>query len=150
MTADLDKSERMQFLTDRTMRLLVAAMDRDPDEITCLLEEISERYDAIGMFGVCCALAQSVLTLAFPDFKRGDGTLDDAQMLAVERLPEASDDPHTLWAVRFLAAYANGDMDTVDALFYGSMPDADAHAGGVVALIAFAADIARQKEAETP
>jgi hypothetical protein len=140
--------ERLEWLGERTMRLLCAAMDRDPDEVCRLLDEISERYDAAGMFGVCCALAQSVLTLAFPEFKRGDGTLDDGAMLAVQHLPGASDDPHALWAVRFIAAYANGDMDTTDALFFGSMPDADAHTGGVIALIALAADIARQREAE--
>jgi hypothetical protein len=141
-------TERLHWLSDRTMRLLCAAMDRDPDETTHLLEEIAERYNASGMYAVCCALAQSVLTLAFPEFKRGDGTLDDGEMLAVQRLPGASDDPHILWAVRFVAAYANGDMGTTDALFFGSMDDEDAHGGGVVALIAMAADIARAKEAE--
>lgn len=144
---DLDNQERMQFLSDRTMRLLCAAMDRDPEEVTRLLGEIAETYDAQGMYGVCCALAQSILTLAFPDVKRGDGSLS-GDMLAIERLPGAFDNPHTLWAARFFAAYANGDMDTADALFFSSMNDEDAHTGGVVALIAFAADIARQKEAE--
>jgi hypothetical protein len=140
--------ERRDWLTDRTMRLLCAAMDRDPDQVCRLLEEIAETYDASGMYGVCCALAQSVLTLAFPEFKRGDGTLDDGAMLAVQRLPAATDDPHSLWAARFTAAYANGDMDTTDALFFGSMPDEDTHTGGVIALIGMAASIARQREAE--
>lgn len=148
MTTDLHDPERMQFLTDRTMRLLCAAMDRDADEVARLLGEIADTYDASGMYGVCCALAQSVLTLAWPEFKRGNGTLNDGEMLAIQKIPGGRDDPHTLWAARFLAAYANGDMDTCDALFFGSMPDEDAHAGGVVALIAFAADIARQREAE--
>lgn len=147
MTTDINDPQRMQFLTDRTMRLLCAAMDRDPEEVTRLLAEIADTYDAQGMYGVCCALAQSILTLAFPDQQRGDGSLA-GDMIAIERLPGASDDPHTLWAARFFAAYANGDMDTVDSLFFGSMHDDDAHTGGVVALIAMAADIARQREAE--
>lgn len=151
MTTDLHDPERMQFLTDRTMRLLCAAMDRNADEVGRLLDEIAGRCNASGMYGVCCALAQSVLTLTWPDFKRGDGSLDDGTMLAIQRMPgrePEADEPHSLWAARFLAAYANGDMDTADALFFGSMPDEDAHAGGVIALIALAADIARAKEAE--
>ncbi len=147
MTTALNDPERMQFLTDRTMRLLVAAMDRNPEQVSHLLEEIADRYDAQGMYGVCCALAQSVLTLAFPDFKRGDGTLT-GDMLAIDRLPTSTGDPHALWACRFVAAYGNGDMDNTDALFFGSIPDENAHGGGVVALIALAADIARQKEAD--
>ena len=140
------QDERMEFLADRTMRLLVAAMDRDPEQVSRLLEEIADRYDAQGMYGVCCALAQSVLTLAFPEFKRGDGTLT-GDMLAIDQLPTSTGDPHALWACRFVAAYGNGDMDNTDALFFGSMPDENAH-GGVVALIALAADIARQREQE--
>lgn len=147
MTTDLHDPERMQFLTDRTMRLLCAAMDRNHEEVARLVSEIADTYDAQGMYVVCCALAQSVLTLAYPDFKRGDGTLT-GDLMAIERLPNSTGDPHALWAARFLAAYANGDMDTTDALFFGSMSDEEAHTGGVVALIALAADIARQKEAE--
>jgi hypothetical protein len=148
VTTDLHDPERMQFLTDRTMRLLCAALDRDPDEVIRLLAEISDTYNASGVYGVCCALAQSLLTLTWPEFKRGNGTLDDGVMLAIQKLPGSKDDPHVLWAARFVAAYANGDMDTTDALFFGSMPDEDAHGGGVVALIALVADIARAEEAK--
>jgi hypothetical protein len=141
-------SERLQWLSERTMRLLCAAMDRDADEVTRLLDEIVGRYNASGMYGVCCALAETVRQFAFPTVQRGDGSLA-GDMLAIERLPGAPDDPHALWAVRFVASYVNGDGDTSTALFFGSLADEDAHCGGVLALIGMAADIARQKEKES-
>lgn len=145
----MSDNERLQWLSERTMRLLCAAMDRDPDEVARLLEEISEAYGGQGMYGVCCALSETVRQFAFPGIKRGDGSLTGG-MLVIERLPGVAEDdgPHDLWAARFVAAYINGDMDTTDALFFGSMGDEDAHAGGVIALIGMAASIARQAEAK--
>ena len=132
--AELDTESR-DWLTDRTMRLLCAAMDRDPDETVRLLEEIADEHGQRGMFGVCCAMAETVRRLVFPQIK-GDGSLT-GDMLAIEKLPGAKDDRYTDWAARFVAA-----------LFLGSLGDEDLHAGGVASLVAMAADIARQKEAE--
>lgn len=141
-------AERIPWLGDRTMRLLCAAMDRDADEVTRLLDEIAQRYDAQGIWGICYALAGAIHKLAFPAVQRGDGTLT-GDMLVIDRIPGAStEDPDALWAARFVVAYVNGDADTANALFYGTMADPNQHAGGVIALIAMAADIARQREAE--
>lgn len=139
--------ERLQWLSDRTMRLLCAAMDRDGETVTNLMAEMADRYNAAGIYGVCCALSETIRQFAFPTLKRGDGTLT-GDMLAIEKLPGAKDDPHTQWACRFVVAYINGDSGNTDALFFGTIDDEDLHTGGVVALIAMAADIARQVEAE--
>lgn len=145
----MSDNERLQWLSERTTRLLCAAMDRDPDEVARLLEEIADAQGGTGMYAVCCALAETVRQFAFPNVKQGDGSLT-GDMLVIERLPGATEpgSPHDLWAARFVAAYVNGDGDTSTALFFGSMGDEDAHTGGVIALIAMAASIARQREAE--
>lgn len=139
--------ERLEWLGERTMRLLCAAMDRDADTVTSLMAEMADRYGPGGIYGVCCALSEAVRQLGFPSFERGDGSLT-GDMLAIEKLPGAKSDPHTEWACRFVVAYINGDMDNTDALFFGTVDDEDLHTGGVIALIAMAADIARQAEAE--
>lgn len=146
-TPDLDDSERMQFLTDRTMRLLCAAMDRDPEQAANLLGEIGERYGHDGVYGVCCALAEAVRTWAFPTVPRGDGSLT-GDMLILEKLPGAKDDPATDWACRFVTSYINGDDDINTALFFGNLGDQELTIGGVTALIGMAGSIGRQVEAE--
>jgi len=45
--------------------------------------------------------------LVFPQVPRGDGTLTGDHFIGIERLPGVkadSDEPHTLWAARFVAA----------------------------------------------
>lgn len=147
MTATTDP-ERLEWLGERTMRLLCAAMDRDPDETCRLLGEIAEEAGTHGMYGVCNALAETIRHFAFPTIARGDGSLT-GDMLAIQKLPGATADRHADWACRFVTTYVNGDGETNCALFFGSLDDEDLHAGGVIALIAMAADIARQREAET-
>lgn len=142
-----EDAERLEWLSDRTMRLLCAAMDRDAAEAVRLAAEIADTYGTHAMYGVCCALSETVRQFAFPGVKQGDGSLT-GDMLAIKKLPGGKDDPHALWACRFVVAYINGDADTTTALFFGSIRDEEAHTGGVIALIAMAADIARQKEAE--
>lgn len=145
MTTD----ERTAWLGEQVQRALFAAVDRRPEHLADTLDAVAERYGPHGMFGVCYAFASIVQTLAFPGVQRGDGSLT-GQMLAITRLPGAtSDDPHSLWAARFVVAYVNGDADNTNALFYGSLEDdVDAHMGGTIALICMAADLARAKEAE--
>lgn len=140
--------ERLEWLSDRTMRVLVAAMDRDGDQVADLLGEIGDAHGAQGMYGVCCALSETVRQFAFPSVRQGDGSLS-GDMIAIQKLPGAKDEPDALFAARFVAAYINGDHDTTTSLFFGSIRDEEAHAGGVVALIGLAADIARQREAES-
>jgi hypothetical protein len=123
-------------------------VDRDPDETCRLLEEIAEGYGASGMYAACCALAETVRQFAFPSVRRGDGTLT-GEMLVVEQMPGSKGDPRALWACRFVASYINGDSGTSIALFYGSVADEDAHTGGVIALLALAASLTRQREAST-
>lgn len=137
-----------RLLADLMMRLLCAAIDQDLEEVSRLLGEIGDDHGPNAMFGVCCALAEAVRQFAFPEFPRGDGSLT-GDMVAFEKLPGAKTDRETEWACRFVAAYINGDSETTLALFFGSIDDAELHVGGVVALLGMAADLGRQKEAET-
>jgi hypothetical protein len=142
---DMPDPKRLKKLGDLAMRLLAAAIDRDTDTTVGLLEEIGTEYGTHGMYGTCCALAETVRQFAFPKVKQGDGSLT-GDLVFIQQTPGSKGDPYALWAARFVAAYINGDADTSTALFFGNVRDADAHTGGVVALVAMAADLAREKE----
>lgn len=143
-----DDPERIEWLGQRTMRLICAAMDRDADEAARLLEDIGKRYGHDGVYATCCALSEAARVWAFPSVRRGDGSLT-GDILAIERLPGAKDDPASLWACRFLAAYVNGDAATSTALFFGQLEDQELIIGGVTALIGMVGGIGRQVEAES-
>lgn len=147
MTQHAADPDRIPWLTDQTGRIIVAAVDRDADTIATALGEIGDRYGHDGVYGVCCALASAVHTLAFPGVKQGDGTLT-GDILAIEKLPGAKDEPATEWACRFVTSHINGDGPTNTSLFFGNLGDEDLILGGVIALVAMTGDIARQKEAE--
>lgn len=138
--------ERTTYLADQVGRILIAAMDRDPESVAGCFGDVGDRYGDDGVYGVCCALASVVHTLVFPQLKRGDGSLA-GDMLAIEKLPGGSDDPHSLWAARFVAAFVNGDDSTTVALFYGTLDtDQDITMGGVAGLVRMAGDVARHTE----
>ncbi len=139
--------DRIAWLADQTGRLICAAVDRDPDAVSDTLGEIGERYGHDGVYGVCCALATAVHQLAFPNLKQGDGSLT-GDMLGIQKLPGAKDDPATEWACRFVTSHVNGDGPTNASLFYGNLGDEDLILGGVISLVAMVGDIARQAEQE--
>lgn len=140
--------DRIPWLADQTGRIILAAVDRDPDTVATALAEVGERYGHNGVYGLCCALATAVHQLAFPNFKQGDGTLT-GDMLAIQKLPGAKDEPATEWACRFVATHINGDGPTNADLFFGNLGDEDVLLSGVISLVAMVGDIARQKEAES-
>lgn len=140
-------AERTAWLGQHAMRLICSAIDNDPDEASRLIGEIGERYGLDGIFGTCYSLAEAVRVWAFPQLKRGDGSLT-GDMLAIERLPGASDDPASLWAAQFLAAYVNGDSSTTTALFFGQLDNEDLILGGVAALIGMVGSIGREVQQE--
>lgn len=146
-----DRAERSEWLTERMWRLLQAAADRQPEDAVKTLTEIGDTYGSKGMFGICCALAETIRVLTWPDRKPGDGSLT-GEMVGVVTEPGFTDrdDPHSLWACRFVAAHCNGDGGTTVSLFYGPLEakDTEAHTGGVIALLAMAGDLARRREQE--
>lgn len=150
MITDEDK----HWLYEKFAQILTAAVDRDADGVASGLGEVALRLDHDGVYSICCALAETVHKLAFPDFVQGDGSLT-GDMAVVDKLSDDADRPPSLWAVRFVVAYMNGDRDTTLALFWGplqddnpAVPAEDILIPGVSALINMAADITRLKEAE--
>jgi len=139
--------ERSKFIADRVGRILVAAMDRNPDAAATSIEEVGTRYGHKGVFGVCCAMAAVVQKLAFPETKRGDGSLT-GDLAVLQQSPGAKPDPAVLWAARFVTSYINGDSETSAALFYGAVDFPDKLIPGVISLVSLAGDIAREKEKE--
>lgn len=132
--------------------ILSAAMDRDSAQVADAIGETGLTYGHEGVYAVCCALAETVRKLGFPDFEQGNGTLT-GDIAIVEKSEVGDQSPASLWAVRFIVAYMNGDSATSTALFYGPLESGDEPAqnaliAGVVALITIAADIARPKEDE--
>lgn len=142
-----DDRERLDWLAERAMRLIAAAIDRQPEQAARLIEEIGTRYGHGGVYGTCCALSEAIRAWAFPTVKRGDGSLT-GDLLGMAKLPGASDDPATDWACRFLTTYVNGDSDTNTALFFGQLGDQELILGGVTALVGMVGSIGRQIEAE--
>lgn len=140
----MNDPERTAWLHRQFEVILEAAMERRADDIIDAISETGERYGGEGVFAICCALAETVRSLAFPDVKQGDGSLT-GDMLIVENLTGKEGHPASLWACRFVVAYVNGDAGNTTSLFFGSMLDPDAHVAGVIELIMIAADMARQQ-----
>ncbi|WP_338699149.1 hypothetical protein V2W30_22530 [Streptomyces sp. Q6] len=107
-------------LSDLTMQAIAATLDRNAEEAARALSEIGTRGNSRGIYAACCAFAhlgKVALTKLYgdqaPDLKRGD-------MWAMDILQPGAD-PHDLFAVRFIVAYANEDRDQVNALFDASI-----------------------------
>lgn len=147
MTAKKSPDERSRWLVDEFSLILTYAVDRDPEGVQEHVIAVADRYGDDGMYGICCALAQTVLKLGFPGIERGDGSLQGDGMLIIEQLSDALD-PHTLWASRFIATYINGDTDSNVHLFYSARDETPYLVQGVIELISIAADIARLKREE--
>lgn len=138
------RNERSIWLTEQTGNLLGAMVTRDVKGAQDALEEIARREDGPGVMMACYAAAEVTRRIAFPDFTRGDGSLNQTTMLGVELNPAKNVPPSHVWAARFFAAYCNGDDATTEALFFGTMnSDRKEHAGGVIALLKLCADVIR-------
>lgn len=138
---------RKRFLTDRAMQIICTAADQNFDTVADLIEEVGVAYGHDGVFGVCCALTETVRRLAFPQVSRGDGSLTDG-MIAVQagRDPADCGEAAVLWSSRFLAAYINGDGAATTSLFYGGLDDRDQTLLNVFALAKMTGDVVREKE----
>lgn len=79
-----------------------------------VLGEIKAYGDPAALWGVCCATAEAgrgVLTQMF-------NVAEESVIWRCPGIADAfADDPHRLFAGRFLTAYANGDADMCRALY---------------------------------
>jgi hypothetical protein len=141
-------TEQSTWLYDRYGALLLAGVDHDYDKIGEILDEIGQREGHPGVYVICCAMADTVRRLAIPGQKVGDGTLS-GDLVTVAKPPGQPEDSPALWAVRFAAAYVNGDRTRLTDMFFGLLKsNDDLVVAGVVELIAMTADIALFSQAE--
>ena len=91
----------------------------DRDGAIDRLNSVCENADGPRMYGVCCALAEAgahMLRRIYGD--QAPQAPADGMFILQELKPGATDDdPAEAFSMRFLAAWANGDRDTTDALF---------------------------------
>lgn len=141
-------SEQTKWLYDRFAVLLAAAMDRNDDVCADVLAEVGSVEGHIGVYAICSGMANSVMQLGFPGMQRGDGTLT-GDIAVVQQLSSSDEEPHSLWACRFITAWINGDNARCLDMFSTAVDAGPETAiSNVVALIRIASDIARAKEAE--
>ncbi|MEU5834538.1 hypothetical protein ABZ820_12810 [Streptomyces diacarni] len=83
----------------------------NPAEAAAVLDVIAAQGDAADWYGVCCAAAEIGYTALLVLHPEGGEATHQWAVLGT------SGDPHALFASRFQAAYANGDIPLTVALF---------------------------------
>lgn len=137
----MGRNERSIQLTRYTGDLLGAMVVRDPQAAMEAMEAITAEYGDKGVFTACYTASEIVRRIAFPNMPRGNGTLN-GPIVGIDA--KANNLPgHHLWAVRFFAAYVNGDTATTNALFTCHRDDPDSFAAGVGSLLAMCAETLR-------
>jgi hypothetical protein len=129
---------------DRTALVLEAlehVVDGQMREAARVMGEIGDHSDVGEMFGVCCVLAeaarQQLVKIHRPE--------PDAFWAAMPPTPHGECYPAHLFAVRFVCAFANGDVDTCRAL-YGTALEAsqDEYRLSIDALLVDVGSLARR------
>lgn len=141
----MTKNPNTPWLLDRYAELLTCAVDHDGDGVNVAITAVSERLGINGIYAICCALAETVRRLGFPEIERGDGTLT-GDIAIIESAPHAP--APMLWATRFVASYINGDSTTQLSLFHSLSDEADFVTHAFSELIDMAADLARAQRNE--
>nr|WTB35223.1 hypothetical protein OG781_42340 [Streptomyces sp. NBC_00830] len=135
----MNSSLRAQLVMDAIRR----AVDCDFQIASNLMGEILRNSEGRQMYGVCCGLADAARqTLVRLYGQQGPETL---WALAA---PDPDDEPlhpaHT-FSLRFITAFANGDMETCKALYLAAADaSADDYAHSVIALLGDVARLARR------
>jgi hypothetical protein len=117
--------ERSAFISDRTLTVIEAAINKDADAVGDAVADVGEKYGHSGVYAMCVGLAEAVRRAQMPEAKVGDGTLSGDQMFAVmlDGTPESPREVGIVWAAQFIAAYINGDKVQTTALFAAHLDD---------------------------
>lgn len=138
------RNERAIYLKRHTSDLMFALVTRNNAGASKAMDNIVGKYGAPGVLTACRTVAETARQITFPGVERGDGTLT-GPIMVIERLPEVKVGPDALWAARFFTAHANGDDDTLSALFLADYKeDPSRHAGRVATLLKMCAHLIRQ------
>lgn len=112
-------------------------LDGDLGRAAVVLDDITCRGDAADVFGLCCAAVdagRAVLPALYP-LGYGPGLVVDVP----------ADDPHRLFAARFLTAYDRGDVPMAAALYAAAnTAGGRARTESVCALLALVSSIYRR------
>ena len=137
---DYDTRAVAEDCTQQARRIMSHAVKQDADTISELLEETSQRWGGFGLYALCCAFAETIRSICYPDVPRGliNGTGGMMMIIPLQDNVER-DHPDIMWAARFVTAYINGDADTCAALFANELEaaheDEDTGMAGMAALI---------------
>jgi hypothetical protein len=138
--------EDREWLDEKYVMLLLAAVDEDFPIVAKLLSKVARRFGHPGIYVICCALAQTIHQVSYPDLEIGDQTIPD--LLAT--VENAADSPELLWASNFVTAYLKGNAPARKTLFFDALKDETSRKqllGCVSVLIHMAANACRRKEA---
>ncbi|MGW2700856.1 hypothetical protein [Streptomyces sp. NPDC001340] len=134
----MDTPRRAQLVIE----MLQHAVNGNRDETMRVLGEIARACDGRQMYGVCCSVAdaarQSLINLY------GDPSIEGLWALAAPDPDEGCQHPAHAFALRFVSAYANEDMETCSALYlaaYRASPTDYGHS--VTALVGLTGYLAR-------
>jgi hypothetical protein len=143
-----------EWMTDAVMRVLGHAAFDEMGEAATWVDRIATERGTAGMFSLCYAMAQVVMQFGVGAETPGVGFTapaligrDGRQIAPEDAPPEARP---AAWAARFVAAYANKDSATTNALFYADVDEdteesAERHGSNIAALIALAAGVLATK-----
>jgi len=109
------------WMTDKTAELIFAAVAGDGGRCADLLADVGERYGARGGYTLCCALSTAIAEMGEyksdqPGFWGFEVAHVDRGLLAPEDVDPDSRD--VVYAMRFVIAHLNGDVEQKLALFH--------------------------------
>lgn len=146
--------EHLRQLTDVSMRVMVASMDRDAETVARLLTDTATGdHGPADLYSLCCSWADVIMRIGLGHSQRGSGVAamgvltlgpDGVGRIAPEDAPPQY--RSEIWATRFVAAYVNDDSDTTTALFTTSVDRGEEHVADVVALVGMVGDVLRDRQ----
>lgn len=126
--------------------VILAAIDRDEDELIRRLQHIGIQGGHVAMFSACVAWATSVGILSGMEEAMQRTHADGVGLIPVGG-PIDETAPGT-FAARFLAAVLNQQIDTAHSLFDATMTTPEHHQRCIGALLSMVGDFGRLKQAE--
>jgi len=134
----MDTPRRAQLVRD----VLQHAVNRDVDQAMQVMGEIAAASNGRQMYGVCCAFAEAARQTLVRLY--GHPSPEGLWALAAPDPAEGPQHPAHAFSLRFITAYANGDLSTCKALYLAAAnasPEDYSHS--VTALLGDVARLAR-------
>jgi hypothetical protein len=119
----------LKWLTEQTIRIVLAATELDSEAAAMAFCEVGERYGSAGAYSTCCALAEAIVRMG--DHREDGDGFYGFEVQHIERGPLApeevdEDAQDVMQAMRFVTAYLNRDVPQQLALFHAAETPEDA------------------------